>query len=172
MGVGEWHWLTRGVCVTGWRQGAVKQLPGGGALLRRAANKSTIHDHHPLMPEMSLRDLQPEIPRSASPQSSDSTRRLHSPLRAAWGVGADASIPPEMLNSCPPRCGLNEVLVGGTRDCEGLSRDDEWLQQPRVPHQHHEPGQHQGSKPTTLCRVRFGLKSCSLHLHGVGWTCD
>jgi hypothetical protein len=81
-------------------------------LLRRAANKTTIHDHHPLKPEMSPRDLQPEPPRSASPRSGDSTRRLHPPLRAAWGVGADASIPPEMLNSCFPRWGWTGWLVG------------------------------------------------------------
>ena len=78
----------------------------------------------------------------------------------------------------PPR-DVKQLLhpVGAERGAfewnEGLrrvSRDDKWLQQPRVPHQHHEPGQHQGSKPTTLCRVRLGLMSGPLHLYGVRWS--
>jgi hypothetical protein len=136
-------------------------------LLRRAAKKSIIHGHHPLMPEMSLRDLQPEIPRSASPQSSNSTRGLHPPLRASWGVGADACIPPVMSNSCSPRWGLNGVYVARMRDCEGLTCDGELAAvAPRV-----EPSPR--TQPTPGVQTLYpmsrelGLKLCPLHLYGV-----
>ena len=46
-----------------------------------------------------------------SPQLRNSTRRLHPPLRAAWGVGAGASIPPrDAKQLLPPVGGLNGVV--------------------------------------------------------------
>jgi hypothetical protein len=104
---------------------APKRSSSYGSVAAKGGEPVDIHYHHTLMPAMSLSDPQPEPPRSASPRSSDLTRGLHPPLRASWGVGADACIPPEMPNSCSPRWGLDGVPSGGTRDCEGLTCDGE-----------------------------------------------
>ena len=105
---------------------APKRRPPTGVSLRKSGEPVV----HPLPLHAEARDVA-KRPSARTPAIGlpsvkvFSTRRLHPPLRAAWGVGAGASIPPEMPNSCFPRWGLNGVYVARMRDCEGLTCDGE-----------------------------------------------
>ena len=98
----------------------------------------------------------------------NSTRRLHPPLRAAWGVGAGASIPPRDAKQLLPPVGTGR---GGWSRLVGWLRDlvtTRILQQTSVPKPAPNPA-HQGNKTPGLCRANRTAAYPTLHMV-YGWS--
>ena len=132
----------------------------------RVANKSTTHYHHPLTPDMSLRDPQPESPRSAPTCYVTPPGRLHTPLRVLERRSRRKHPPRDAKQLLPPvgagRGGWSSH-VGELR----ASRDDEDAAANPCAETGPEPSQHQGNKTSTLCRATQTATYPPLHLHGV-----
>ena len=110
-------------------------------------------------------------PTLGSLQLRNSTRRLHPPLRAAWSVGAGASIPPRDAKQLLPPVGTGRGgwsrLVGSLRDLVTTRT----LQQTSVPKPAPNPA-HQGNKTSALCRATRTAAYPTLHMV-FGWSsCD
>jgi hypothetical protein len=92
-----------------------------------------------------------------SPQLRNSTRRLHPPLRAAWSVGAGASIPPRDAKQLLPPVGTGRGgwsrLVGSLRDLVTTRT----LQQTSVPKPAPNPANTRETKPQPYAEL-LGLQ--------------
>ena len=135
------------------------------------ANKSTstIHYHHPLMPDMSLRDLQPENPRSSHSSKEAPPGRLHTPLRVLERRSRRKHPPRDAKQLLPP-VGAGR---GGWSSHVGLLRDfvtTRILQQTSVPKPAPNPANTRETKPPPYAEL-LGLQPtlpCIFMVYG--WT--